>query len=227
MPIVFDGDYLLLVMIPALILGGWAQWRISHNFNKYSKVASMRGLTGAKAARLMLDQAGLHNVGIEKIGGKLSDHYDPRSRVLRLSPDVANEASLAAIGVACHEAGHALQHQAKYAPLQFRNALVPVVQLSSTLMWPLLIGGFFLGMTGLFKLAVVMFAVAVLFHLVTLPVEFDASNRAIKQIANNGILMDQEIGGAKKVLNAAAMTYVASTVVAILNLLYYIALARD
>ncbi|MCB9476542.1 MAG: zinc metallopeptidase [Deltaproteobacteria bacterium] len=222
----FDGNYLLLVLLPGLILGGWAQWRIKHNFHKFSKVASMRGLTGAQAARLMLDRAGLHNVGIEGISGKLTDHYDPRSRVLRLSPDVGNSNSLAAIGVACHEAGHALQHQAKYAPLEFRNALVPVVQLSSSLMWPLLIAGFLLGISGLFKAAVILFSFAVLFHIVTLPVEFDASSRAIKEMANDGILMEQEIGGARKVLNAAAMTYVASTIVAILNLLYYIALSR-
>ncbi|MCC6159161.1 MAG: zinc metallopeptidase [Deltaproteobacteria bacterium] len=219
----YDPTFVLL--IPAILLGIWAQWSVNSSFKKWSKVPSARGLTGAQAARMVLDRAGLHDVRIEGIHGKLSDHYDPRDRVLRLSPDVGNSNSLAAVGVAAHEAGHALQHAQGYVPLAIRSRLVPVASLGSTLLWPLVIGGFLFQIPILLKIGIVLYAFAVLFHLVTLPVEFNASARAIRVLSDTGILVESEIGGAKKVLSAAAMTYVAATLVAIIELVRLVLLS--
>lgn len=220
-------DPTILLLLPAIVLGIWAQWRVKSAFAKYSQVPSARGLTGAQAARLLLDRAGLNDVRIEGIAGKLTDHYDPRARVLRLSAPVGNSTSLAAVGVAAHEAGHALQHADGYVPLTLRAQLVPVANLGSTMLWPLVIGALIFQIPVLLKVGIALFAFAVLFHLVTLPVEFNASSRAVRVLADNGILMDSEIGGAKKVLNAAAMTYVATTLVAVLELVRLIFLSRD
>lgn len=225
MPLFFNSTIVLL--IPAIIFGFWAQWKVSSCFKKYSKIPSMRGLTGAQAARMVLDQAGLSGVRIEGVPGKLSDHYDPRAKVLRLSPQVMNANSLAAVGVATHEAGHAMQDAEGYSPLRFRHALVPMANLGSTLLFPLILGSFLFRSGILLQLGILLYGAAVLFHIVTLPVEFNASSRALAVLGNSGILMDQEVSGAKKVLSAAAMTYVAATLVAILNLVRLLLLSRD
>ncbi len=225
MPFFFDPTFILL--IPALILGIWAQRKVSSNFKKYSKVPSARGLSGAQAARLLLDQAGLSGVSIEGVPGKLTDHYDPKKKVLRLSADVAGSTSLAAIGVAAHEAGHALQDAEHYAPMRIRTAIVPLANFGSALFWPTFLGGIFLGWGPLLKIGIFAYSFAVLFHIVTLPVEFNASSRALSYLTDHGILVPEEIKGARKVLGAAAMTYVASTLAAILNLVRMLLLARD
>ena len=212
--------------IPAMLLGLWAQMKTKSTFNKYSKVASSSGLTGALAARHMLDINNLGDVEIERVQGFLSDHYDPRHKVLRLSPPVHDSNSLSAIGVACHEAGHALQHSHAYAPLALRSALVPVTQFGSTLAMPIFIAGFFLGMPILAKAGVILFSGVVLFSLVTLPVEWDASARAKKVMVSAGIVTAEEQVHSGRVLNAAFMTYVASAVSSVMTLLYLLMRAR-
>jgi uncharacterized protein len=214
-------------VIPGLILGIWAQTRVKSAFKKYSQVRSMRGLKGWEAARAILDTAGLSDVKIEGVAGKLSDHYDPRSKVLRLSEGVLNSDSIAAIGIAAHEAGHAVQDQQKYAPFTWRSTLVPAANLGSTLLWPMVLIGFFLQVPIIAQIGVWLFTAAVLFHLVTLPVEFNASSRAMALISDNGILTQDETVGVKKVLNAAAMTYVAALAVAIGNLIQAFLISRD
>ncbi len=217
----FDPVYLLFVG-PALLLSVAAQMWVKSAFARYSQVTNRRGLTGAQAARVVLDTAGLSGVRIEAARGFLSDHYDPRSRVLRLSPDVYGKPSLAAVGVAAHEAGHALQDAAGYAPLQARSALVPVAQIGSNLAWPLLFIGFLLQAGSLVKFGVVLFSAAVLFQLVTLPVEFNASRRALAALGSTGVLAPDELPGARQVLSAAALTYVAAAVAAVAQLLYFL-----
>ena len=217
----FDPLYMLMIA-PALLLSVYAQMRVKSAFAKFSKVPNRLGLTGAQAARRILDAAGLVNVRIETAQGFLSDHYDPRTRVLRLSPDVYGQPSLAAVGVAAHEAGHALQHAQGYAPLQLRSALVPVAQIGSQLAWPLLLFGFLLQTLALVKVGVVLFAGAVAFQVVTLPVEFNASRRALVALQGAGVLAPDEIPGARQVLTAAALTYVAAAVAAVLQLLYFL-----
>ena len=219
----------LLFALPGLLLGLWAQVRVKSAFSKYSDVRTSRGLTGAQVARTLLDAEGLYDVEIEMSQGMLSDHYDPRTRVLRLSPDVYRQPSVAAAGVAAHEMGHAMQHARNYAPLGIRSALVPAASFGSSLA-PII---FFVGliMEGFLPfgsqvawLGVILFAAAVLFTLITLPVEFDASRRAKKLLASHGIVMGEEKKGIDKVLDAAALTYVAAAVAAIGQLLYYILL---
>lgn len=219
----FDPLYLILAL-PGLILGLWAQARVRGTFNKFSKVRTVRGLTGAEVARQLLDWNGLQDVRIEETQGRLSDHYDPRDRVLRLSPEVYRAPSVAAAGVAAHEMGHALQHSNGYGPLRLRSAIVPAVQFSSMLAPMLFIAGFLLGFTQLAWVGVGLFALAVVFSLITLPVEFDASKRAKLQLSKSGILTTEEVGGVDKVLDAAALTYVAAAVAAIGQLLYYVML---
>ncbi|MCP4357466.1 MAG: zinc metallopeptidase [Chloroflexi bacterium] len=221
----------LLLALPGLLLGLWAQAKVKGAFNKYSKVPTSRRQTGAKMARELLDSQGLYEVQIERVDGRLSDHYDPRHRVLRLSPNVYDSASIAAAGVAAHEMGHALQHANGYAPLGIRSALVPATQFGSRLAPMLFMGGLLLnifigGQLGMLLAwaGVALFTVAVLFTLVTLPVEFDASKRAKKLLLNQGILFQDEIQGVNKVLDAAALTYVAAAVAAIGQLLYYVLL---
>lgn len=219
----FDPLYLILAL-PGLLLGLWAQMRVKGTFNKYARVRTTRNLTGAEVARHLLDGQGLHDIRIEETQGFLSDHYDPRTRVLRLSPDVYRTPSVAAAGVAAHEMGHALQHSAGYAPLQIRSAIVPVVQFGSMLGPILFMIGFFLRFTTLAWLGVIFFAGAVVFSLVTLPVEFDASRRAKALLTSSGILTMDESQGVNKVLGAAALTYVAAAIAAIGQLLYYVLL---
>ncbi len=228
----FDMYYLVLVL-PMVILSMWASAKVNSSFKKYSKVSTMRNLTGAEAARQILDNHGLYNVKIEAVAGNLTDHYDPKRNVIRLSDSVRNSASVAAVGVAAHEAGHAVQHATGYAPIKLRNSLVPVANLGSKLSMPLIILGLVLmGAESLFGVTMVyagilMFSLAVLFQIVTLPVEFDASNRAIRVLGEGGYLYDEEVKHVKKVLSAAAMTYVAAAATSIAQLLRLILIARD
>lgn len=219
----FDPLYLILAL-PGLILGIWAQARVRGTFNKYSKVRIANNLTGAEVARQLLDSQGLYDVKIEETGGRLGDHYDPRDRTLRLSQEVYHQPSVAAAGVAAHEMGHAMQHANGYGPLQLRTAIVPAVQFSSSLAPFIFIAGFLLGFTQLAWLGIILFGVAVVFSLITLPVEFDASKRAKTLLVNSGILFAEERQGVDKVLNAAALTYVAAAVAAIGQLLYFVTL---
>lgn len=219
----------LLLALPGLLLGLYAQSKVKSAFNKYSKVATSRRISGAQVARELLNAQGLYDVQIERVEGRLSDHYDPRGRVLRLSPEVHDSPSVAAAGVAAHEMGHALQHASGYAALNLRSALVPATQFGSQLAPMIFFAGLMLNLFGGGQLGlmiawvgVILFAVAVLFTLVTLPVEFDASKRAKKLLVSQGILFQDEIGGVNKVLDAAALTYVAAAVSAIGQLLYYV-----
>ena len=217
----FDRYYLILV-IPALLFAGWAQMSVSSAFSRYSRVRNMRGMTGAQAARRILDDNGLQNVRVEHIGGKLTDHYDPGAQVVRLSDSVYAGDSIASLGVAAHECGHAAQHATGYAPLKFRGALVPAANFGSTLAWPLILIGLFLRSDTaviFINMGILLFSAAVLFQLVTLPVEFNASSRAVKVLETTGMLYPEEIRQTKAVLGAAALTYVASAASAILQLL--------
>lgn len=221
----FDPVWLILA-IPGLILGLWAQMRVRSAFGVYGKVVNSRGFTGAQAARAMLDYYGLQDVRIEEVNGFLSDHYDPRSRTLRLSPDVGRSPSIAAVGVAAHEAGHALQHAKNYAPLSLRSALVPATQFGSFLGPLLFMGGFLLQAITSFGynlavLGLILFAFTAVFSVITLPVEFDASKRAKQELVKMNILSQQEMVGVNKTLNAAALTYVAAAIAAIGQVLYY------
>ncbi len=218
--------WFLVFISPALLLAMWAQWRVKTTFAEASRKPSR--LSGAAAARHVLDSAGLQHVGIEHISGRLSDHYDPRAKVLRLSNEVFGGNSLAAVGIAAHEAGHAIQDAKHYAPLVVRNLAVPAAGFGSQLAIPLLIGGAifsyrvpWLGET-LLLAGILLFSAVVVFQIINLPVEFDASARAKAQLVNLGIVDQRDMGPVKKVLNAAAMTYVAATLQAILTLLYYI-----
>ena len=216
-----------ILLIPALVLGIYAQARVSSVFNRYSQVPSARGLTGAQGARLVLDSAGLSNVGIEIAGRRLSDHYDPRTDVLTLSPDVGNSNSLAALGVAAHEAGHAVQHAEGYAAFRLRSAIVPVANFGTNFGFILFFIGLFLSYNHLLmNIGILLYSAAVLFTLVTLPVEFNASRRAMTLLENRSILVGDELAGARKVLSAAALTYVAAALMAILQLLRLVLISR-
>lgn len=223
----FLGGYglYLLFSLPALILGLWAQAKVQGAFKKYSQVRTYTGLNGADIARRMLDSNGLNNVKVEQVQGFLSDHYDPRSKTLRLSPQVFQSPSLASAGIAAHEAGHAVQDAENYSPLKLRSTMVPSVQIGSWLGPLIFILGFFLqGTVGtsLAWVGVGLFALTALFALVTLPVEFDASRRAKAWLSTSGVIYNQESEGVAKVLDAAALTYVAGAVQAISTLLYYV-----
>ena len=220
----YDPTYILL--IPAIIFTLFAQAKVKSAYRKYSGVRNMRGITGMQAARRILDANGLQNVNIEMTPGTLSDHYDPRGCVLRLSSGVYNDSSVAAVSIAAHECGHAIQHATGYGLLKFRNTIVPVVNIASKLSWPLLIIGLIIASAGsmttgylLFDIGVLFFAGVVVFHLVTLPVELNASRRAIVQMQQLGIVGIDEVRGSKKVLSAAAMTYLAALATAVLNLI--------
>ncbi|MFN7035785.1 MAG: zinc metallopeptidase [Bellilinea sp.] len=215
----------ILFSLPALILGFWAQIRVQSAFNKFSRVRTYAGLSGAQIARRMLDSVGLSHVRVEQSRGFLSDHYDPRAKVLRLSPQVYQSNSVAAAGVAAHEAGHAIQDASGYTMLQLRSALVPGVQLGSWLGPIIFIIGFFLSPTigtSIAWLGIGLFALAAVFALVTLPVEFDASRRAKAWLSTSGAIYNEEIRGVNSVLDAAALTYVAAAVQAISTILYYV-----
>jgi uncharacterized protein len=219
----FDPMWLVFAL-PALLLGLYAQMKVRSSFGKYSRVGNISGLTGARAARRILDSNGLVHVDIERSGGMLSDHYDPRGKVLRLSPDVYDGASLAAVGVAAHEAGHALQDAQGYAPLQLRSAMVPTVQIGSWLGPIIFIAGLFLaGGVGnsIAWFGLILFGLTALFAVVTLPVEFDASKRAKQLLVAQGVVAPQELQGVSRVLDAAALTYVAAALQAVMTLLYY------
>jgi uncharacterized protein len=217
----------LILLVPALVLGIYAQAKVSSSFNKYSQVPSARGLTGAQAARQVLDSAGLSNVGIEVAGSRLSDHYDPRSRMLTLSPDVGNSNSLASVGVAAHEAGHAIQHAEGYIPFKLRSSLVPVANIGTNFGFILFFIGLLFFRSGLLmNIGIVLYAAAVLFTVVTLPVELNASRRAMVQLSDRSILVADELAGARRVLNAAALTYVAAALMAILQLVRLILISR-
>jgi hypothetical protein len=220
-----------ILAIPGLLLGLWAQSRVKSNFNKYGKVRTLRNVSGAQVARDLLDAQGLYDVAVEETQGMLSDHYDPRTRVLRLSPEVYRTPSVAAAGIAAHEMGHALQHAKGYAPLQLRSTLVPATQFGSNLAPMIFMGGFLLQWLGAASIGywiawvgVALFAIAVVFTLVTLPVEFDASRRAKALLQSQGIIIGDEMTGVNKVLDAAAWTYVAAAVAAVGQLLYYVLL---
>jgi Zn-dependent membrane protease YugP len=219
------GDFglYLLFLVPPLVLGLFVQWYLKRTFSRFSGVPLAAGLTGAQVAREILDRNGLHEVPVEvSPGGALSDHYDPRKRALFLSEPVYAPATVSAAAVAAHETGHALQHAAGYAPLQLRSAMFPVVAFASNAwIWLLLLGAF-LNALGLVAVALVLYGLAVLFHLVTLPVEFNASRRAGRQLQSLGLVTAGEAGGVKKVLSAAALTYVAGALAALTQLLYYL-----
>lgn len=217
-----------MFLIPGLLLGIWAQIKLSHAYGKYSKVAVESGMTGAQAAREILDRAGLNNVPVAEVPGHLTDHYDPTKRALFLSSDNFRGRTVAAVGVAAHESGHALQHQAAYGLFNFRMAIVPITQFASAAYLPIFfIGAIFHALNIALPIVIATFAIITLFQLVTLPVEFDASRRAKEQLFRLGLVHEDERAGVSKVLAAAALTYVAALVMAILNLLYYITLARN
>lgn len=219
----FDPTYILIII--AAIISLIAQWRVNSAFSKYSGVASMSGMTGAQAARMILQSNGINDVSVQRISGKLTDHYNPSTKVLNLSESVYGSTSVAAIGVAAHECGHAIQHARGYFPLSLRTALVPVANIGSQLSWVFIIVGAILSFNQtLITIGIIMFSAAVLFQLVTLPVEFNASARALEQLESNGILYRDEVSQTRKVLSAAALTYVAAAATAILQLLRLIIL---
>jgi len=224
----FDPIYLLF-MIPALLLSLFASWRTKSAFKKYSKVRTLNGMTGAQAAQVLLDRAGIDDVKVVPTRGYLSDHYNPMNKTLALSETVYGSPSLAAVGVACHEAGHAIQHARRYAPLWARSMLVPTANIGSKVGYFAMLGGLILlssGAAGLGKgiviLGALLFSVVLLFQIVTLPVEFDASARAKRLAFEHGIVTGQERAGVSKVLNAAAMTYVAAAISTLMTLLYFL-----
>ena len=217
----FDPMYMLFIL-PGLALSMWASFRTKSAFEKYSRVPSARGLSGAQAAKILLERAGLYDVSITRSHGFLSDHYNPLNKSLNLSEAVYDSASIAAIGVATHEAGHAIQHAQKYAPLWLRSTLVPTANIGSSIGYLVMIGGLFLGMTNLVLAGAVLFSMVLLFQIVTLPVEFDASSRAKQLVLEYGIVSPSERQGVDRVLNAAALTYVAAAVSTLLTLLYFL-----
>lgn len=214
----FFWDPTMIILIPAVLITMYAQMKISSTYHQYSQVPSRRGMTGADVARYILNKNGLYDVAIERIGGQLSDHYDPRTRVVRLSADVYGSTSLAALGVAAHEVGHAIQHDTGYLPLYVRNTVVPVTQIGSYLAMPLFLLGLFMSSPRLVEWGILLFGVIVFFQLVTLPVEYNASSRALATLGSEGFLDSTELQGTKKVLNAAALTYVAAALMAVLQL---------
>ena len=211
-------DPTMVLLIPALFLSFWAQMRVKSTFDRFSRVQARGGVTGAQVARMLLDRFGLSSVPVNHVQGNLTDHYDPRDRTLSLSDAVYSSSSIAAIGVAAHEVGHAIQHSEGYAPLMFRNRVAPVVGLVSNMAIPLFFIGLLMRGQFLMNLGIVLFLGAVVFHLVTLPVEYNASSRAITILNGTGALAPDELNGARSVLNAAAWTYVAAALMAVLHL---------
>ncbi len=214
-------DSSMLLILPALALALFAQWKVRSTYEKMSKVPSAAGRTGQEVAEFLLRANGITDVKVEEVDGVLSDHFDPRSRTVRLSTDNFHGTSVAALGVAAHEIGHVIQHQQGYAPIRLRDAVVPAAGIGSTLAFPL----FFIGMlfgrgmgVWFMDLGILLFGLTVVFHLVTLPTEFDASHRALAELENRGLLAQAEIGGSRAVLNAAALTYVAAAAMALLQL---------
>lgn len=221
----WDPTYILVII--GAVICAIASVNVSATFKKYAKSTNLRNMTAEEVAQRMLFSAGIRDVRIERVGGNLSDHYSPKEKVLRLSDSVYGSRSVAAIGVAAHECGHAIQHQVGYAPLKLRTIAVPLANFGSFLAWPLILLGIFLGQTGLSQLGVFLFSFVVLFQLITLPVEFNASSRALRIMDESGILVEEELSGAKKVLTAAALTYVAALLNSVLQLLRLVLLTRD
>lgn len=221
-----DWTYIVLVL-PAMLFAMWASARVNSTFEKYKKTRNVRGMTGADAARWVLDRNGLRNVRIEHIQGSLTDHYDPSANVVRLSDDVYSSTSTAAIGVACHEVGHAIQHATNYAPVKIRTAIVPITNIGAKLSVPLIIIGLLLSSMGevfvmIAYIGCALFGLVTVFQLVTLPTEFNASSRALKTIEETNLLQGEELNQAKKVLSAAAMTYVAALAVSLAQLMRFL-----
>ncbi|MGI5920294.1 MAG: zinc metallopeptidase [Syntrophomonadaceae bacterium] len=213
----------LIFILPALLLSFYAQFKVKSTFNKYSQVRAARGYQGSEVAATILRRNGMSSqVAVEAVAGTLTDHYDPTSRRVRLSEPVYGDNSISAIGVAAHEVGHAIQHNQQYAPLALRHSIVPVTNFASTAAFPVMLLGFLLSSTNLVMLGIILFSAVVLFHIVTLPVELNASRRAVVQLSEAGLVTDSEIPMVKKVLGAAALTYLAATLTAIANLLYYL-----
>ena len=220
------GLFIATAIIP-LLFGLWAQLKVKRTFAKYSKIAPRNGMSGAEAAAAVLRSSGLPNLQIRPVAGRLTDHYDPRNRTLNLSADVGQASSLAALGVAAHEAGHAIQDANGYTPMRIRQALVPAATIGQSLWFLPVVLGLILGLTGLVTIGLVLFAAIVLFQLVTLPVEFDASRRALVALEGQGLLAADEVPGARAVLNAAALTYIAGFVAALGQLVYFFLISRD
>jgi Zn-dependent membrane protease YugP len=220
------GLFLATAIIP-LLFGLWAQMKVKRTFDKYSQVAPRNGMTGADAAAAVLRSTGLRDLAIRPVAGHLTDHYDPRNRALNLSADVGQASSLAALGVAAHEAGHAIQDAKRYAPMRIRQVLVPAATFGQSLWFLPVVLGLVLGVTGLVTVGLILFAAVVLFQLVTLPVEFDASKRALATLEGQGLLAADELPGARAVLNAAALTYIAGFVAALGQLLYFFLASRE
>ena len=220
-------DPTMVLLIPAILLSLYAQFKISTAYKQYSKIRSQSGLTGAQVARALLNSNGLYDVRVERIGGRLSDHYDPRTRVVNLSEDVYQSTSLSSVAVAAHETGHALQHATGYFPMQLRSSFVPVANLGSGAGPMLILVGLFMPSFGwLLQLGIFAFAFAVLFQIITLPVEYNASHRALSLLQEGNLLRSEEVRGARSVLNAAALTYVAAALAAVLQLMRFILIAR-
>ena len=222
----FYDKYYLILVLPAIIISLWAQMKVTSTYKKYSQVMSRGARTATEITRMILDMNGLQNVRIESVSGNLSDHYDPRANVIRLSDSVRGDVSVASIGVAAHEAGHAIQHAQGYAPIKWRNAVLPVANIGSHLSVPLIIAGIILSFEPLVSIGIIAFAAVLVFQLVTLPVEFNASTRALQTLQANGILQGEELTGAKRVLSAAAMTYVSAALVSVMQLLRLILISR-
>ena len=214
----FDIYYFILV-VPALLLSLWAQYKVNSTYSKYSQIGSARKLTGSQAARAILDMNGLQHVALERISGNLTDHFDPKTTGVRLSDGVYNNYSIAAVGVAAHECGHAVQFAQGYSPMKLRSAIIPITNLGSTVSVPLILLGFMMGLEGLVTVGILLFSTVALFQLVTLPVEFNASRRALAVLESRGFLSDEELKGTKRVLSAAAMTYVAALITSLAQLL--------
>lgn len=217
----------MILLIPAMIFAFYAQTKVKGTFNRFLQVRNMRGYTGAQVARTILDRNDLRDVHIEHVGGYLSDHYDPRKKVVRLSSNVYNGTSIASISVAAHEVGHAMQHAKGYAPLTIRNQIAPVASIASQFALPLAFLGFFLGSVGLIDIGIYIYIAAIAFHVITLPVEYNASSRAIKELTANGLIYNEEVKSSKSVLNAAAMTYLAAAAVSVAQLLRLLALRNS
>ncbi len=216
-----DMQYMLWVLVPTLGLSLFVQLYLKSTYARYTRVGNRRGVTGAEAARQILDRSGIHDVRVEEVSGFLSDHYDPTHKVLRLSPENYRGASLAAVGVAAHEAGHAVQHARRYAPLALRNAAVPAASIGSSFGYIVCIIGLMVGSLSIGWAGVLLLGAVALFQIINLPVEFDASRRALQLLPETGILSREEVGGARKVLVAAALTYVAATIAAVWTMLYF------
>ena len=226
MPWYYYFDPTMLVVLPALILAFWAQINVSTTYSKYSKFKTQSGMTGFDAARRILDANGLYDVGIECIRGELTDHYDPRANVIRLSEAVYNSTSAAAVGVAAHEAGHAVQHAVGYAPIKLRQSVISVTNIGSMMAMPLFLIGLIMASQPLMYVGIALYSLVALFQLITLPVEYNASNRAMESLSDSGRFSDEELRASKKVLSAAALTYVASLASSLLSLLRLLLIAN-